>query len=444
MAAVNQFTCNTVNEFIDAVTAFAAGRPITNAETAKMVIVRFIHDNHLVDIINVKKFDYGNHQLLLLYADNKMREMNHLARVCGNTVLCVPPEQVGIKIIVPISDYKPVISSINFEQLPIHTNDGVVFEAFEGVDVKVFFYVDTWYFCTTGCPSMDDSWFNSRDFTVGTMFDEAAARVLGIPADVFDRQHFGSFLDPHYVYIFTVVHHRNRRFTDYALRWGQNYAKLVLTKKYFQGIEIIDELVLHPEIGKGLEIPTKFDSVSEAIMCLNGLHPSNHDVPHALHYTSDHGGYTILTDLVCRRGKYDSGHPNEVMNIINLLRDESVSKPTPYEFFRDFRPQLNITQAECQNLQNHIEAVQYTMALYMYKNLYKAMNPKSPKLYKYYMNAFWTANLTQHQILASIKALPANKQRTLVHHFARSARKPNVHDQRIIDLEAMLPVYIVV
>lgn len=91
-------------------------------------------------------------------------------------------------------------------------------EILEGTSVTAFCFESQWYFGTSRCTDIDQSFFNP-EYSFGAMFDECIFPET--------RAEFSKKLDETLCYEFIIVHHKNKHVSDYSERFGPNYAVLL-------------------------------------------------------------------------------------------------------------------------------------------------------------------------------------------------------------------------
>ncbi len=167
----------------------------------------------------VKKIE-DSENLLLIH--NNLDKMNNsdLYHECRSIVIdvtdCNTPQ------IITYSHDNVLYTTLDsYQQAP---ND-IIEESFEGTMVGVFHYNGKWYFNSTRCPSIDDSYFFNKNKSHGKMLDEVLAEMFPESNDV--RESFVSHLDKNKYYYFIILHHENNYIVDYTWRFGENYKKLV-------------------------------------------------------------------------------------------------------------------------------------------------------------------------------------------------------------------------
>jgi hypothetical protein len=96
--------------------------------------------------------------------------------------------------------------------------DDELYEGFEGTTISCFNYNDIWYYTTTKCIDMFESYFHDK-MSYGNMFME----ILGCE----NLNNFEDMMDKNNNYYFIIIHHKNKNLVDYTLKFGKNYKKII-------------------------------------------------------------------------------------------------------------------------------------------------------------------------------------------------------------------------
>lgn len=128
--------------------------------------------------------------------------------------------------VIELKDGKVKLIAYTYEKMKEHSAssffhhvDDVYYEGIEGTTVLVFHYNNKWHFTTTRCTDIDASYFHDSDVSFGSMLDDCINH---------NRHALTSQLNPFHCYVFLIIHHKNIYTTDYADKYGEKYAKLML------------------------------------------------------------------------------------------------------------------------------------------------------------------------------------------------------------------------
>jgi hypothetical protein len=217
--------------------------------TFKMLHEYFVHNYY--NKIFIKKLDPENPELALIHNDYNISDNSELFNECKSIVISLKHEKP--KIISYTHD------NIQYKKISDYTNTPNSFyeEAYEGTMVSIFNYENTWYFTTSRCSSIDNSYFYHKNRTFGKLFDECINNI-GFET----REQFTSILNREQCYYFVIVHHENQYMINYSERYGENYAKLVYI---FARNKETQELIEREPIVEGLIIPQSFATYEDGL-----------------------------------------------------------------------------------------------------------------------------------------------------------------------------------
>jgi hypothetical protein len=138
----------------------------------------------------------------------------------------------------------------------IQVDDDIIEESYEGTMISVYYTNNKWYFSSTRCPSINDSYFFNKAKSHGMMFDEILSTYY--PDSTTVREEFVKNLDINKSYYFIIVHYENKYLIDYTEKFGAQYKKLVhiITRDKVTQIELGDILPL-PVV-----YPTKYSNIN--------------------------------------------------------------------------------------------------------------------------------------------------------------------------------------
>ena len=264
--------------------------------------------------------------LIMLYNTYTRQGVENFADLyneCRSVVIHMPTAHI-------VAAARPIPARVSIRNAPSEGNFEV---AYEGTNILVFNHFNKWYFSTTACLSMDNSYF-VKNLSHGAMFDEA----LGI-----SRQEFTAGLDPTKVYSFTLVHHKNTKYTNYDAEFGPEYAKLICTGPSVENIPG----------------PMQFDSVGDAIAYLEAT-------PHAFGVISNSPKpIKITNDAMMKREEVHAGWDNEWSNLLHVYMLERPDY-TIHNYASDFSVEANPDEAQ--------------------QLIDTAMNAVADKIWEYYQN----------------------------------------------------------
>jgi hypothetical protein len=218
-------------------------------------LYEYFSKNHKYNLF-VKKYN-DNDQLLMIHNNQDTSNDNDIYKECRSMII-----DTNDKPKVVSYSHDNVLYSI-IEEIKIEEND-IIEESYEGTMVNVFNYNDKWYFSSTKCPSIDNSYFFTDKKSHGEMLDEILKQYYPNSDNV--RDEFVKNLDKNKCYFFIILHHENKYIVDYTNVYGTNYKKLVhiITRDKDTQIEEYNTLSLDYLIK-----PKKFTNLSEAKEWLN-------------------------------------------------------------------------------------------------------------------------------------------------------------------------------
>lgn len=206
----------------------------------------------------VKKYN-DNDQILMIHNNQDTSNKNDIYKECRSIIIDTNDKPK----IVSYSHDNVLYSTI--EEIKIEDND-IIEESYEGTMVNVFNYNDKWYFSSTKCPSIDNSFFFTDQKSHGEMLNEILKQYYPNTENINVRDEFVKNLDKNKCYFFIILHHENKYIIDYTNVYGTNYKKLVhiITRDKESQVEEYDTLSLDYLIK-----PTKFSNLVEAKEWLN-------------------------------------------------------------------------------------------------------------------------------------------------------------------------------
>lgn len=100
-------------------------------------------------------------------------------------------------------------------------------ESFEGTLISVFYNDDKWYFTTSRCGDIDNSYFYNKERTFGMLFDECIVQTFNLETGCNPRYELTKNLNQNLNYYFVLIHHENKNIIDYTERFGYEYKILL-------------------------------------------------------------------------------------------------------------------------------------------------------------------------------------------------------------------------
>ena len=215
-------------------------------------LYEFFSKNHKYNLF-VKKYN-EDENLLLIHNNQKTSKENEIYNECRSII--IDTYDISKPKIVSYSHDNVLYSTI--EEYVKEEND-IIEESYEGSMVNVFNYNDKWYFSSTKCPSINNSYFFNDKISHGEMLDEILKQYYPNTENV--RDEFVKNLDKNKCYFFIILHYENKYIVDYSNIYGDNYKKLVhiITRDKETQIEEYDTLEIDFLIK-----PKKFDNLIEA------------------------------------------------------------------------------------------------------------------------------------------------------------------------------------
>jgi hypothetical protein len=218
-------------------------------------LYEFFSKNHKYNLF-VKKMNKEEEKedLLMIHnnQENSKIKENEIYRECRSIIIDVSEKT---KVISYSHDnvFYSTVDEYKFED-----ND-IIEESFEGTMINVFYHNDKWYFSSTRCPSIDESFFFTDKKSHGEMFNEILSQYYKDVENV--RDEFVKNLDKNKCYFFVILHHENKYIVDYTSIYDTNYKKLVhiITRDKETQIEENNSLNINFLIK-----PNKFNSFNEA------------------------------------------------------------------------------------------------------------------------------------------------------------------------------------
>lgn len=264
--------------------------------------------------IQMKTFG-GSDNLIMLYNTYTRQGVENFADLyhqCRSVVIHMPTAHI-------VAAARPIPSRMSIKDAiaePPPTENYEV--AYEGTNILVFNHFNKWYFSTTACLSMDNSYF-IKNKSHGAMFDEALAGMT--------RAEFTQNLDPAQVYSFTLVHHKNTKYTKYDTEFGENYARIICTG---------------PPV-PGFMTPERFTSLGAAIAYLEAT-------PHAFGVISDGPKPVKITgEAIMKREEIHAGTDNPWTNLLHVYMLERPDYKIA-DYVEEFNVELDTEPADAQQL----------------------------------------------------------------------------------------------
>lgn len=260
--------------------------------------------------IQMKRFPGADNLIMLYntYTREGVDDFADLYNQCRSVIIHMPTAHI-------VAAAKPIPRRVSIQDaLALDPAPDSYEVAYEGTNIMVYNHFNKWYFSTTACLSMDDSYF-IKNKSHGSMFDEAL-NALGLT-----RAEFTAKLDTKQVYSFTLVHHKNTRYTNYDGEFGPGYTKLV-----------------GPAVIPGIVTPERFTSLGAALAYLEAN-------PHAFGVIGG-GSVKITSDAILKREEVHAGWDNQWANLLNVYM---LGRPIA-DYMREFAPESNIDPTEAEEL----------------------------------------------------------------------------------------------
>lgn len=222
-------------------------------------LYEYFTKNHKYNLF-VKKYN-DNENLLMVHNNQNNTNNNNNNNEIYNECRSIIIDTYEKPKIVSYSHDNVLYSTI--EDFEYKENDTIE-ESYEGTMVNVFNYNDKWYFSSTKCPSINDSYFFSDKESHGAMLDEILQQYYTNVENV--RDEFVKTFDKNKCYFFIILHYKNKYIVDYTDIYGTNYKKLVhiITRDKETQMEVHDT----PNLDFLIK-PTKFINLTEAKIWLN-------------------------------------------------------------------------------------------------------------------------------------------------------------------------------
>jgi hypothetical protein len=220
-------------------------------------LYEYFSKNHKYNLF-VKKYNDNEHLLMIHNnQNNTTKTENEIYKECRSIII----DTYDKPSIISYSHDNVLYSTI--EEIKIEDND-IIEESYEGTMVNIFNYNDKWYFSSTKCPSIDNSYFFTDKKSHGEMLDDILKQYY--PDAENARDEFVKNLNKNKCYFFIILHHENKYIVDYSNVYGSNYKRLVhiIIRDKDTQIEEYDTLKLGYLIK-----PTKFSNLIEAKEWLN-------------------------------------------------------------------------------------------------------------------------------------------------------------------------------
>lgn len=236
----------------------------------KFNLLSLLNNLENINYNNLYEFFSKNHKYnLFVKKMNKEEEKEDILMIHNNQENSKDKENVIYRecrsIIIDVSEKTKVISYSHdnvyystIDEYKFEDNDTIE-ESFEGTMINVFYHNDKWYFSSTRCPSIDESFFFTDKKSHGEMFNEILSQYYKDVENV--RDEFVKNLDKNKCYFFVILHHENKYIVDYTSIYDTNYKRLVhiITRDKETQIEENNNLNINFLIK-----PKKFNSFNEA------------------------------------------------------------------------------------------------------------------------------------------------------------------------------------
>ena len=156
--------------------------------------------------INWKILEINDNKLYLFtnewYNINEFNnnEQNHITKYLNNTII---DNNFNVIMYGGPKIYDSNRDNIQLDNIKeFITEDAIIYEAYEGTTINIFYYIDKWYYSTRRKFNMYESKYGSK-ISHGLMFDDI----------IRDKMDFETKLNKNYVYQFVIVHKNNRHIT---------------------------------------------------------------------------------------------------------------------------------------------------------------------------------------------------------------------------------------
>ena len=318
-----------------------APRPVAMAD----MLLNVLRKHHYWPSIQVKKF-YDRSGLTLVHNTYKRIDVSSYQELydeCRSVVLDLNAPD-GQNVVVTLSNGIPRrLTDMQYEALiSAPAPDGAeaapaapeprIEVSYEGTTVYVYQHNGRWYFGTSSCPTVDNSRYFHPTKTHGEMLNECLARLTlpnlapseepsDAPVGAAElRGTFASNLDPEKTYVFLLVHHQNRRTTDYTEEFGSpDYAALVHIQTRSRAALDDEEDVpeTRPLAALGVRYPKILPTPAEGLAYLRET-PAAYGIVLKKH--TEAGALPSLTivsrEQTVTREEYDLANPNVWHNML--------------------------------------------------------------------------------------------------------------------------------
>ena len=260
-----------------------------------------------------------NDKLLLVYNNFINKSDSNLYNECRSLVI-----QTGTnpQVISYTHDNIEYLKISEYENKP----DDKIDESFEGTVVSIFSYEGVWYFTTSRCVSIDQSYYYDKTKNFGVLFDECLSKELGINS----RDELTAQLNPTVCYYWVIVHHANKYLIDYTERFGFEYTKLIHISAKKQSTQ---QNIYEIELPQGIIQPQKFESYQQGLdwitrsTCTEGL-----VIQRLCEITNKTLLYKIHTDKYWLLKSHNPNYPNRWYAYLDIFkRNDSSYKIKDYQ-----------------------------------------------------------------------------------------------------------------
>lgn len=279
--------------------------------------------------------------LLLIHNNLDKMSKNNLFHECRSIV--INTEDKKVPHIISYTHDNVLYTSVN-KYKPI--DNDIIEESFEGTMVNVFYHNNKWYFTSTRCPSIDESYYFNKEKSHGVMLDEILGEMfIDISKDSESlRNEFVKYLDKNKTYNFVIIHHENKYIVDYTKQFGSEYKKLchIITRDKDNHLEVDIKIDLP------LVYPKYFSNIDDAKEWLNkddnninptyeGLIIKRKDIN-----TSKNLLIKIHSDLYTKIRFEKPNHINPMINCIEIFqRNDKTYSPDTY--INKYHPELSFS-----------------------------------------------------------------------------------------------------
>lgn len=299
---------------------------LAEAGTSADTLLATLRKYHYWPALQMKKF-FNKSGLVLLHNTYKRTDVSAFQELydeCRSVVLDLTAPE-GENVVVSLGYSIPERLTIDeYKERKVDTD--VCEVGYEGTVVYVYEHKGTWYFGTSGCPTVDSSRYYHPTKTHGEMFNEAILDG--------DRAAFTAGLDPAKTYSFVIVHHQNRHVMDYITEFGPEYSELI-------HIGTRDRKTLCDEDPCGIEgvkYARKFSSADDAIAALEAEDSNMYCL---IVKTAEGKTYKVSVPQIVKREECDLGNPNKWQNMLHVYMQNNRNYHIS-NYIAEYAPDLEI------------------------------------------------------------------------------------------------------